>query len=102
MQVTGRRPATQFVSLTETVSSKLKDDLKKQHLTLQNVDQYNAVLKSSALLAPEGPCDLVDMHSLSQGEGAAVTVDVCQGEGAAVMVTLSQGYGDSCDGVACS
>ncbi len=76
MQANGRRPATQFVSLTETVSFKLKDDLKKQHLTLQNVDRYNAVLKSSALLAPEGPCDLIDMHRLSQGEGAAVRVNV--------------------------
>ena len=69
MQVTGRRPATQFVSVSETVSFKLKDDLKKRHLTLQNVDRYNAVLKSSGLLAPEGPCDLIDMHILSQGEG---------------------------------
>ena len=69
VQAKGQRVATQFVSLTETVSFKLKDDLKKQHLTLQNVDRYNAVLKSSALLAPKGPCDLIDMHRLSQGEG---------------------------------
>lgn len=56
-----------FLSITEVFPPKLKNDEKKQALTLQRVDEYNQCILDSHMLLPAGPFGLIDMHHLTRG-----------------------------------
>ena len=55
------------------VGSKLKTEQKKLRMTADSVAAYNA--RQQALLAPLGPCFLLDMHRLSAGCSQECTED---------------------------
>ena len=60
-------PPVSYFSISEVYPPKLKTADKREHLTPARVDAYNQAIADSAVLSPDGPFHLIDIHSLTQG-----------------------------------
>ena len=60
-------PPVSYFSISEVYPPKLKTEDKREHLTPACVDAYNHAIANSAVLSPDGPFHLIDIHSLTQG-----------------------------------
>ena len=60
-------PPVSYFSMSEVYPPKLKTEAKREHLTPARVDAYNSAIANSAVLSPDGPFHLIDIHSLTQG-----------------------------------
>ena len=60
-------PPVSYFSISEVYPPKLKTEDKREHLTPARVDAYNRAIANSAILSPDGPFHLIDIHGLTQG-----------------------------------
>ena len=70
-------PPVSYFSMSEVYPPKLKTEDKREHLTPARVDAYNSAIANSAVLSPDGPFHLIDIHSLTQGALPVCTAPAC-------------------------
>lgn len=97
-------PPVSYFSISEVYPPKLKTEDKREHLTPARVDAYNYAIANSAVLSPDGPFHLIDIHSLTRGALPSCTAPACPAwcSGVSMLLATLFMHPMGCKHLACS